>query len=170
MMHVCLLKGFTCMAWITMNVFDLLMGKLVAHKKKIMPVMLVGVFRSPAEIHYASGPLGRGLSMGILSFTDSHIGFCDDRVRTSQGWYAWFFPWCVLVSSDTIQVLAILHIFFLCSHERDMDLFLQSRHTPRHVRDAVSGKTFPTFPAHEQPAVWRIWQEAHTWRIINAFF
>ena len=23
------------------------------------------------------------------------------------------------------------------------------------------GKTFPAFPAHAQPAIWRIWQEAH---------
>ena len=54
----------------------------------------------------------------------------------------------------------------------------RSRHASRHVRDAravmhagianywfplksVAGKTFPTFPAHAQPTLSRIWQEAH---------
>ena len=54
----------------------------------------------------------------------------------------------------------------------------RSRHASRHVRDAravmhagianqqfplksVAGKTFPAFPAHAQPAILRIWQEAH---------
>ena len=27
--------------------------------------------------------------------------------------------------------------------------------------ESVAGKTFPTFPAHAQPAILRIWQEAH---------
>ena len=31
-------------------------------------------------------------------------------------------------------------------------------------RDAVAGKTFPVFPAHAQPAILRIWQEAHCGR------
>ena len=54
----------------------------------------------------------------------------------------------------------------------------QSRHASGHVCDAravmhagiadkrfalkpVEGKTFPAFPAHAQPAILRIWQEAH---------
>ena len=54
----------------------------------------------------------------------------------------------------------------------------RSRHASRHVRDAravmhvgianlrfplksVAGKTFPAIPAHAQPAILRIWQEAH---------
>ena len=58
---------------------------------------------------------------------------------------------------------------------------LRSRHASRHVRDAravmhagiasyrfplksVAGKTFPAFPAHAQPAILRIWQEAHARR------
>ena len=36
-------------------------------------------------------------------------------------------------------------------------------------KPAVAGKTFPAFPAHAQPAILRIWKEAHvcvtTWRI-----
>ena len=55
-----------------------------------------------------------------------------------------------------------------------------SRHASRHVREAravmhneivnylfplklVAEKTFPAFPAHAQPAILRIWQEAHVW-------
>ena len=55
---------------------------------------------------------------------------------------------------------------------------LRYRHAPRNVRHARAGmhvgaaeylfplksvaeKTFPTFPAHEQPAILRIWLEAH---------
>ena len=30
-----------------------------------------------------------------------------------------------------------------------------------HLRHAVAGKTFPTFPAHAQPAILRFWKEAH---------
>ena len=54
----------------------------------------------------------------------------------------------------------------------------RSRHASRHVRDkravmhtrianwrfllkSVAGKTFPAFPAHAQPAILRIWHEAH---------
>ena len=49
----------------------------------------------------------------------------------------------------------------------------RSRHASRHVRDARAvmhvgianprwpGKTFPAFPAHAQPTILRIWQEAH---------
>ena len=54
----------------------------------------------------------------------------------------------------------------------------QSRHASRHVRHAravihvgmvnqwfplksLLGKTFPVFPAHAQPAILRVWKEAH---------
>ena len=52
----------------------------------------------------------------------------------------------------------------------------RSRHASRHVRHAravmhvgiakprVAGKTFPAFPAHAQPSILCIWQEAH-WKL-----
>ena len=33
---------------------------------------------------------------------------------------------------------------------------------PQRVSESV-GKTFPAFPAHAQPVILRIWQEAHGW-------
>ena len=37
----------------------------------------------------------------------------------------------------------------------------------RDRQPAVAGKTFPAFPAHAQPTILRIWQEAHCWLVVN---
>ena len=38
--------------------------------------------------------------------------------------------------------------------------FITARASARDRQPAVAGKTFPVFPAHAQPAILRIWQEA----------
>ena len=102
--------------------------------------------------------------MGRLIVTS--LAYCDVTKKLSHGPLARYVKLCVAHAPGMPGTFSPA-TDFKGNHKLAIPACITAR-ASRTCRDAcrdrlpaVAGKTFPAFPAHAQPTILRIWQEAH---------